>query len=159
MSLFNVGNFTLHSGARSDFIIDCDALSDDDLEALARMAVNALPSFGSVVGVPRGGLRFAKILSQRATQGPTLIVDDVLTTGASMQQMRSTLHSPTMGLVIFARCAVPTWITALWSASVLRSDVLELSYSDIDVDLVSNTGHDVTFDEDDARMWFGDLSN
>lgn len=56
MSLFKLGDFELHSGQRSNWKIDCDALTPADWRALAKMIVDRLAPFGAVEGVPRGGL-------------------------------------------------------------------------------------------------------
>src|SRR5713226_6907450 len=100
--LFQVGDFTLHSGLKSDFLINCEALTDADLRALAALVVNGLPDFRAVEGVPRGGLRFAAALTGAATgdeRDPLLIVDDVYTTGGSMEGHRAGRWA--MGVVIF----------------------------------------------------------
>lgn len=110
-ALFNAGDFELHSGGRSRLLIDCDALTDDDLAALAEHATTVLPPFGGLLGVARGGLRFAKALEPHVTDGPLLIVDDVLTTGASMEQFRVSQRD--IGVVIFARGDCPSWVTPL----------------------------------------------
>lgn len=74
-----------------------------------------------VVGIPRGGLRFAAALRPYAVlhSDTVLIVDDVLTTGASMKEMRSLKESQgyhTIGLVIFARKQPPTWVEPIFRA-------------------------------------------
>lgn len=116
MNLFQLGNFTLHSGATSAWKIDCDALTDDDLAALAVMAAEQLSPFSIVVGVERGGVRFAQAMHKHVDpDGIVLIVDDVLTTGASMEEIRKRWSDEhTMGLVIFARSQPPGWVTALF---------------------------------------------
>lgn len=119
--LFKYGDFTLHSGDKASWKIDCDALSDADLSALAALAVRNLPKFRDVVGIPRGGLRFAAALAPHAVlhSDVMLIVDDVLTTGASMKEMRSLKESQgyhTIGLVIFARKPPPTWVEPIFRA-------------------------------------------
>lgn len=48
MNLFKNGNFTLHSGAQSNYKIDCDALTDKDLETLALIAQDYVPKYGAV---------------------------------------------------------------------------------------------------------------
>jgi orotate phosphoribosyltransferase len=118
MSLFNLGAFTLHSGKESFFKIDCDALSDDDIDAIVHILAPMLEPFGEVVGIPRGGIRLAEAFKTFRTQDCTtlLVCDDVLTTGRSMNAERIQ-HSDgkVIGAVIFARTpAVPLWITPLF---------------------------------------------
>lgn len=111
MSLFRNGNYKLHSGAASSWKIDCDHLTDEDWKTLAIIASEILRPFGSVVGVPSGGLKFAEALKKFITVGPLLVVDDVLTTGASMQDYRSEGSS---GVVVFARSKCPWWVTPIF---------------------------------------------
>lgn len=118
--LFQRGDFTLHSGEKSGIKIDCDALTDDDLDTIAWMLRGRLPSFGSVEGVPRGGLRLARFLEGYATMGHPLIVDDVYTTGASMEAHRGDRIAH--GAVIFARREPPPWIVPLLTVAPLRID-------------------------------------
>lgn len=112
-SLFQLGDFTLHSGARSRWKIEADALTEADWQALAYMAAERLPAFGSVEGVPRGGIPFAKALRQYAMEGPLLIAEDVTTTGASMERVRADREA--IGVVVFARGPVLAWVTPLFT--------------------------------------------
>jgi orotate phosphoribosyltransferase len=113
-SLFAMGNFVLHSGARSRWKIDCDMLGDEDWATLAMMITERIPRpFGSVIGIPRGGLTLAQALKPYATEGPTLIVDDVLTTGNSMELLRRQIPNA-MGAVVFARGPCPSWVVPLF---------------------------------------------
>lgn len=131
-SLFNSGAFKLHSGKETDFKIDCDALSDQEIEVLAHVAAPLLPRFGEVHGVPRGGLRIADALVSYGDLGsPTniLIVDDVLTTGNSFWDHREYLQDKWerrwdgtpmpdpnfIGLVLFARGPCPDWVRPLFT--------------------------------------------
>ena len=119
MNLFQLGDFTLNSGAKSKFKLECDALTDDDIKALAEMIRQLVPPFSSVEGVPQGGLRLADALRPLASMsGPHLIVDDVLTTGGSMERLadskRSVTPYPIIGAVIFARGQCPNWIKSLF---------------------------------------------
>lgn len=122
MGLFQLGDFTLNSGERSVFKIDCDALTGHDLIALALMGSKALGPFrrfGKVVPVPKGGDQLAALMEGYTTAGhpATLIVDDVLTTGGSMNRARGKLNDEgvgVFGLVIFARGPCPSWIAALF---------------------------------------------
>ena len=115
--LFKSGNFTLSSGVMSKFKIDCDALSDEDIETLAKM-VSDVYSFGVVLGIPTGGLRLAYALKQYAisSSDTILIVDDVLTTGNSMERAFKQFQPEyVMGVVIFARSKCPDWITPVFT--------------------------------------------
>ena len=113
MTLFQTGKFTLHSGEHSRFKIDCDALTDADWESLARMVARYY-QFHAAIGIPNGGLKFAKALGRynkwEEPDAPILIVDDVLTTGASMELMRSKVYEDTVGVVVFARGPCPAWV-------------------------------------------------
>lgn len=111
--LFRCGHFTLASGAASGFKIDCDALTDEDIECLAALIAERVPAFASVEGVPTGGLRLASALQQYAGGGGLLIVDDVWTTGASMRRQRGGRDA--QGAVIFARAATDPWVTPLFA--------------------------------------------
>lgn len=119
MGLFQAGQFRLHSGETSLFKIDCDALSDREILALACLLKDVLPRYGKVEGVPRGGLRLAKAMegwswSSRGSY-PALICDDVYTTGGSMEAHRAG-REYVIGAVLFARRPVQHgWITALFT--------------------------------------------
>ncbi len=129
MSLFQLGDFTLHSGAKSRWKIDCDALTDDDWKTLAAMLVERVGRFTCAVGVPRGGLKLAREIGLAFTPSVSnerfLIVDDVLTTGRSMEEMcqkLTGLHSrdahaqgKVIGGVAFARGKCPEWITPIFT--------------------------------------------
>jgi orotate phosphoribosyltransferase len=115
------GPFTSHSGLTLQFKIDCDDLTDGDLNCLARI-IGRQMRFSRIVGVPRGGLRLAEALAPYAQHLPapvTLIVDDVLTTGASMEQIRATTDDTAIGVVIVARRKPPTWIVPVLSLNQL----------------------------------------
>lgn len=121
MSLFTAGDFTLHSGEKSDFLIDCDALTSEDLAALASAVRKRCPWFwGRTVGIPRGGMRFAEALRKydfnRGQHPGVLLVDDVFTTGSSMKEHMHKLLDEGVpvdkirGVVIFARAETPEWV-------------------------------------------------
>lgn len=113
MNLFQQGNFILHSGGKSGWKIDCDALTDMDWDTLALM-ISERCKFGAAIGIPRGGVKLAEALKQYITEGETLIVDDVLTTGTSMERERQRQGGKPTGFVVFARDKCPDWITALF---------------------------------------------
>lgn len=122
MGLFQTGEFKLNSGKISDFKIDCDYLSDEDLAALA-LKIAASVKFHKVFGVPSGGVRLEQALKKYEYKDksyyPTLIVDDVLTSGGSMERFVETLKNSYeiknyLGIVIFARKRCPDWITPIF---------------------------------------------
>ena len=111
--LFCAGDFALHSGSKSKWKINCNALLPEDWQALALMAMEFLPSFGSVEGVSQGGLKLAEAMRAHVfPYGPVLICDDVLTTGRSMEEQRAGRKA--LGLVAFSRAkAIAPWIYAI----------------------------------------------
>lgn len=125
MNLFVTKDFVMHSGDIGHWKIECDALTDEDLATIALMLSGVLPPFGEVYGVPTGGTRIAKAMREYQTDGPMLIVDDVLTTGNSMEGARQGLVGghpiwwpAPIGAVIFSRGKVPDWITPLFRMPV-----------------------------------------
>ena len=118
--LFVAGEFTAHSGDVLPFKIDCDALTDADLATLAAEFARRSVRFSGVRGIPRGGIRFAAALARYATRSPLdppLIVDDVLTTGTSMEMIHDLAPPNAIGVVIFARGPCPSWVTPLFQLS------------------------------------------
>lgn len=114
MTLFRLGRFILHSGAESNFKIDADALTDEDIEAIACILAEKIPPFGRVESIPKGGDRLAEALKPyRVEHGLTLIVDDVVTTGASFEKKRNG-RSNVVGVAIFARGECPSWVLPLF---------------------------------------------
>lgn len=115
--------FQLHNSF-SHWKIDCDCLTDDDIEAIAKLLSERIPIFSDIVGIPTGGLRLAKAMEKYMIDGPfpLLIVDDVLTTGKTMERYRDMLDHPYLetkcigiiGAVIFARGDWPEWIIPLF---------------------------------------------
>ena len=110
--LFQLGSFRLHSGGISSWKICCEALTEEDWQTIAVILAEQLPPFGSIEGVVRGGLRLAHVLSQYVTTGPILLVDDVLTTGSSLEALRAGREA--IGAVLFARGPCPSWIMPLF---------------------------------------------
>ena len=86
-NLFQYKKFTLHSGGISYFKIECDAITKEDYKTLAKIVSDKI-KFKDVYGVPRGGIPFEKALKEYISNDSNnlLIVDDVLTTGGSMQE-------------------------------------------------------------------------
>jgi len=115
MNLFQRKDFVLHSGGVAHYKIECNALTDEDLETLAWIVAQKGP-FCAVYGVPTGGVRFAQALEKHiSNRGVRLIVDDVLTTGMSMEQAKEQLlWHDAVGVVIFARGPAPSWVKPLF---------------------------------------------
>lgn len=117
MNLFLNSTFTSHAGVRLPFKIECDALTDDDIAVLAEIIARHTV-FSSVVSIPRGGDRLANALQEFVQDsGPVLIVDDVFTTGKSMEDMRRAIGGEPIGVVIFARGELPSWVKAVFTLS------------------------------------------
>lgn len=112
MSLFQLGPFTLPSGEVTHFKIECDDLTSDDWASLARLAVEVLPPFSEVEGVPRGGIAFADALQPYATNGGLLIADDVWVSGLSMERHRA--ERDAIGIVAFVRGPLLPWVKPLF---------------------------------------------
>lgn len=139
MSIFRLGDYVLASGQKSKWKIECDDLTEEDWQTLAVIASETvdLNGFSEIIGVPNGGVRFARALIERRggmpgmpgakaaleaislgrqsvpkDTRPRLIVDDVLTTGKSIISMMDQSHD--RGLVVFARGRLPTGVGALF---------------------------------------------
>lgn len=117
MTLFVNKPFTSHAGQDLLWKIECDALEFDDLETLAAIIARHIP-FSDVIGIPTGGLRLAKSLQKYSGEGGTLIVDDVYTTGMSMEAARKDTDGVVRGAVIFARKPPPKWIKAIFTLGI-----------------------------------------
>ena len=122
--LFRFGSHKLASGRLTNVKIDCDALTDDDWEAIAFLARCLVTPYRAVEGVPRGGEKLAEALRPYVRHdGGLLIVDDVLTTGGSMEHQRA--GRTASGIVLFSRAAPqdrPHWIQAIFQLNPLLVD-------------------------------------
>ncbi len=128
MTLFKWGAFKSHSGIPLNWKIEANALTKGDIECLARIISRHAGEFNYVVGIPSGGVRLADELTKYQSPSSSdrktiLLVDDVLTTGASMQQEKKVLegiarqHNTAyiiLGYVIFARGKCPDWVTPMF---------------------------------------------
>lgn len=155
-NLFQSGKFTLHGGAESSFKIDCEALTEADLDCLARMISDLVGPFSCVYGVPTGGVRIANALRKYSTgtPWPNLIVDDVLTTGASMEEEYAKHAGKHIGAVIFARGPVPSWVTPLFTMRhkppAAQGDALDL---DALKELLSRWAHKSRTSPEEMEAW------
>ena len=109
--MFNLGWFMSASGASLPWKIECDSLTVDDWKCLAFMIRERSGPFGSVVGVPRGGIPLQVALEKYATLGPRLLVDDVYTTGGSIAKYR---QPEDLVWVVFARRQPTDGVNALF---------------------------------------------
>lgn len=120
--LIKHGSFVSHSGLTLPFKIDADALDDESIDNIAQVLIARLPTFGPVLGIPRGGLRLAAAI-RRCRVGswddPVLIVDNVASTWASMEEARLS-HPDAVGAVIFDRSTIrrPAWCSALFTVTM-----------------------------------------
>lgn len=119
--IFEIGNFTFSSGIRSPLKMEGDKLTDDQVAALALLGSHQLPNFGGVISVPKGksdspidnAERLADALMEYSypKSSELLIVDDVWSTGASMEAVRKR-HPGCLGWVAFAWATPAPWVTA-----------------------------------------------
>jgi hypoxanthine phosphoribosyltransferase len=124
MTLLKTGDFVSHSGLTLPFKINCDLLTQEDINCIAKY-IAARCDFGVALGIVRGGIRLAEALDQYATQEApfnVLVVDDVLTTGKSMERSKAKLppqvhQDDVIGWVIFARTEPPKWINYVFKTS------------------------------------------
>lgn len=61
-NLFQLGVFTLSSGKTSSWKLECSAFTQEDWRALAYLVSRMVGKFGTVEGVPSGGLQLAAAL-------------------------------------------------------------------------------------------------
>lgn len=106
MALFVQRDFVSAAGLPLTWKIECDSLTTEDWQTIAFVCAQRLPAFGAVIGVPRGGLALAREMLPYVTSGPTLVVDDVWTTGKSMRAV-ARAYPGWLGLVAFARGSIP----------------------------------------------------
>ena len=121
MNLFQSVDFISHSGLELKWKIECDALSDPEWFTISQMIMEISVPFKEAIGIPRGGTKLGSLLNQYGTgkrKDPVLLVDDVLTTGESMNEFKRKRQwrNPTkyIGWVVFARNKCPDWVTALF---------------------------------------------
>ena len=121
IDLFQKVNFKSHAGLDLTWKIEMDALSRDEWECIAEMIIELSVPFREAVGIPRGGTILGTLLNQHGTgkrEHPICIVDDVLTTGGSMNEFKRKRQwrnpSKYIGWVVFSRSQTPHWVNALF---------------------------------------------
>ena len=121
IDLFQKVDFKSHAGLDLHWKIEMDALSHKEWECIAQMIMELTPTFKEAIGIPRGGTILGKLLNQHGTgirEHPICIVDDVLTTGGSMNEFKAKRQwrnpSKYIGWVVFSRSQTPHWVNALF---------------------------------------------
>ena len=117
--LFQKIDFKSHSGIDLTWKIEMDALGKMEWKCLAHMIMEyeGRP-FCEAIGIPSGGVYLGALLNEYSTKNyeehPYLIVDDVLTTGRSMEEYAKK-YDNVIGWVIFSRTRLHSdWITPLF---------------------------------------------
>ena len=124
MNLFQEGSFKSHSGLIVSRKVDCDALSDESIECLAKWISDKI-TFNGLHPIPRGGTCLAEALKQYEEtpkslyNNTILVVDDVCTTGASFEYARGLYRNRAeiIGVCIFAIGDYPDWVHPLFPVS------------------------------------------
>ena len=118
--LFQKIDFVSHSGIDLTWKIEMDALGKKEWKCLAHMIMEyeGRP-FCEAIGIPSGGVYLGALLNEHSTKNyeehPYLIVDDVLTTGRSMEEYAKKYDNNVIGWVIFSRTHLHSdWITPLF---------------------------------------------
>ena len=121
IDLFQKKIFVSHSGVDLKWKIEMDALSHKEWECIASMIMELTPPFKEAIGIPRGGNILGKLMNHHGTgkrEDPICIVDDVLTTGGSMNEFKTKRQwrnpSKYIGWVVFSRSQTPHWVNALF---------------------------------------------
>lgn len=131
MSLLEQGDFTLHSGDKSWWKINCDAFKGQEA-ILARMIWEKLFPMDHYEQVIHPESRSESIVHSLAkelrkdcwkTSVNILLIDDVLTTGKSMEELKATINQEQYfvhGVVIFDRSSgkCPDWIKPLFTVNL-----------------------------------------
>jgi len=117
MNLLQRKTFTTHAGNIAHFKIECDALTDEELETFAFL-ISEKFKFKLVYGIPSGGNKIAAILEKYVdpTSNYVLIIDDVYTTGKSMEDASKIFEDVQLqGVVLFARAPIKhSWVSAVF---------------------------------------------
>lgn len=113
---------TLLNHSRTGLEIDCDALTDKDIDAAASFIASMVDCRFMVQDISQGGCRLAAALEKYDdAQAPfvILLIDEVLVTASSMNAAKDAqppqVHpDDVVGWVIFARGELPSWVNAMF---------------------------------------------
>ncbi len=116
MPLFQRKPYKMNSGGIARYKIDCESLTDEDFATLAWLIAQK-GDIRAVKGVSKNGRRLAEHLAPHLSDdGVRLIVDDVLTTRASMEAAKRDIGwHDALGVVIFSRGPCPRWVLPIFS--------------------------------------------
>ena len=123
--LFVEEDFKSHAGLDLHWKIEMDALDEAEWKCTARMIMEyQTEPFQAAIGIPRGGLKLSVYLNDYSTQNnndPYLIVDDVLTTGGSMEEFKKEYFdkNKVFGWVVVSRQRPPDWVRTLFQMPIL----------------------------------------
>jgi len=108
------GDFVLHSGQHSNILYDVNTLLTNDF--YTRYILNKIPESGHYVGIATGGAIIARIasfermarfsmvkdgeLKGEIPNGYWVLIDDVVTTGKSLEEAIKLAGSPSKGIFV-----------------------------------------------------------
>jgi len=121
--MFKFKPFKSHAGKPLSWKIECDTLSQEDIDCLADL-ICMTHSYRDVEHPPTKSANLINLVGKLSLHKTSdgdydyLIVDDVFTTGKTMNEIYEHLHTKhdkkTKGVVIFARSECPHWITPIF---------------------------------------------
>jgi len=117
--------FISHSGQELNWKVECDALTDNEIDVFAYLIGRKFQGcdIQKIVSIPRGGDRLAlalhKYIPLKVESKTILIVDDVFTTGKSMEEAIGRLwtnnETCVRGAVMFARSKPFSWVYSVFN--------------------------------------------
>lgn len=121
--MFKWKPFKSHAGKPLSWKIECDTLTQEDIDCLANI-ISMTHSYKNVDHPPTKSANLINLVSKLALYKTAngnydyLIVDDVFTTGKSMEDiyihLKENHGKSIIGIVLFARSECPHWITPVF---------------------------------------------